>query len=151
MMTVREHLRFYARAKGVATVDRDVKLVIRKTGLQMYEDTIASKLSGGNKRKLSLGIALIGTSRAMPRTLLLMRTGNPSVLLLDEPSSSLDAESKRVLWKTLAEVSIGRSVLLTVSHASCLRRITDLYPHRHTRWKKPLRSPRVARSCPAAS
>jgi ABC-type multidrug transport system ATPase subunit len=62
-MTVREQLRFYARAKGVATVDRDIELVIRKTGLQMYEDTTASKLSGGNKRKLSLAIALIGTSR----------------------------------------------------------------------------------------
>jgi len=59
---------------------------------------MAAKLSGGNKRKLSLGIALIG---------------NPTVLLLDEPSSGMDAAAKRVMWKTLAAVVPGRSLLLT--------------------------------------
>ena len=39
--------------------------------------------------------------------------GNPAVLLLDEPSSGLDAASKRVMWNTLASVSPGRSILLT--------------------------------------
>lgn len=98
LMTVREYLEFYARAKGVLTVARDVDIVIKKIGLQDYEDRFAAKLSGGNKRKLSLAIALIG---------------NPSIMLLDEPSSSLDAVSKRFMWKTLAEVSVGRSMLLT--------------------------------------
>lgn len=97
-MTVVEHLRFYARVRGVADVEHNVKAVIKAVGLQAFSSRMAAKLSGGNKRKLSLGIALIG---------------NPTVLLLDEPSSGMDAASKRVMWKTLAAVVPGRSLLLT--------------------------------------
>jgi len=71
---------------------------MRAVGLEPYADRMAAKLSGGNKRKLSLGMAL---------------TGNPSVLLLDEPSSGMDAASKRVMWRTLASVVHGRSIVLT--------------------------------------
>lgn len=59
---------------------------------------MAIKLSGGNKRKLSLGIALMG---------------NPSAILLDEPSSGMDARAKRIMWKTLKDISPNRSVVLT--------------------------------------
>lgn len=97
-MTVLEHLRFYARVRGVDQVDHNVQEVIKATGLDSYGDRMAATLSGGNKRKLSLGIALIG---------------NPTVLLLDEPSSGMDAASKRVMWKTLAAVAPGRSLILT--------------------------------------
>ena len=98
VMTVVEHLRFYARIRGVADVEHNVEAVIKAVGLQAFSSRMAAKLSGGNKRKLSLGIALIG---------------NPSVLLLDEPSSGMDAAAKRVMWKTLAAVVPGRSLLLT--------------------------------------
>lgn len=98
MLTVREHLTFYARCKGVQDIKADVEYVMRKVGITVHANKLAAKLSGGNKRKLSLGIALLG---------------NPPVLLLDEPSSAMDAASKRVLWKTLEAVAPGRSVLLT--------------------------------------
>jgi ATP-binding cassette, subfamily A (ABC1), member 3 len=97
-MTVLEHLRFYARVRGVQEVEYNVDAVIKAVGLQTFSSRMAAKLSGGNKRKLSLGIALIG---------------NPTVLLLDEPSSGMDAAAKRVMWKTLAAVVPGRSLLLT--------------------------------------
>src|SRR6195952_5762525 len=97
-MTVLEHLRFYARIRGVLEVEHNVDAVIKAVGLQAFTSRMAAKLSGGNKRKLSLGIALIG---------------NPTVLLLDEPSSGMDAAAKRVMWKTLAAVVPGRSLLLT--------------------------------------
>ncbi|KAJ2903935.1 hypothetical protein MKZ38_009099 [Zalerion maritima] len=97
-MTVIEHLRFYARIRGVEEVEHNVRAVIQAVGLQAFKDRMAGKLSGGNKRKLSLGIALMG---------------NPTVVLLDEPSSGLDAAAKRVMWRTLARVSPGRSILLT--------------------------------------
>lgn len=97
-MTVVEHLEFYARVRGVTDVKHNVREVIRAVGLESFKDRMAAKLSGGNKRKLSLGIALIG---------------NPTVLLLDEPSSGMDAAAKRVMWKTLAAVVPGRSLLLT--------------------------------------
>jgi len=66
IMTVREHLTFYARAKGIQTVSQDVALVMEKIGLQTYENRLASKLSGGNKRKLSLAIALLGQYLSFP-------------------------------------------------------------------------------------
>lgn len=97
-MTVLEHLRFYARVRGVLEIEHNVEAVIKAVGLSAFSSRMAAKLSGGNKRKLSLGIALIG---------------NPTVLLLDEPSSGMDAAAKRVMWKTLAAIVPGRSLLLT--------------------------------------
>ncbi|KAE9373139.1 ABC transporter [Stipitochalara longipes BDJ] len=98
LLTTRQHLEFYARAKGIATVQQDVESVIAKVSLTGYEDRSASKLSGGNKRKLSLAIALLG---------------DPPVLILDEPSSSMDAASKRNMWRILMEIMANRSILLT--------------------------------------
>ncbi|EXJ93852.1 hypothetical protein A1O1_02245 [Capronia coronata CBS 617.96] len=97
-MTVAEHLRFYAKVRGVSDPRHNVQAVMSAVGLEQYADRMAAKLSGGNKRKLSLGIALMG---------------NPSVLLLDEPSSGMDAASKRVMWRTLESVVPGRSLVLT--------------------------------------
>ncbi|KAI1811919.1 ABC transporter [Poronia punctata] len=97
-MTVLEHLRFYAKIRGIPDVDHNVKAVLRAVGLEAFATRMADALSGGNKRKLSLGIALMG---------------NPSVVLLDEPSSGLDAAAKRIMWRTLSSIVPGRSILLT--------------------------------------
>ncbi|KAL5443141.1 hypothetical protein PMIN06_008785 [Paraphaeosphaeria minitans] len=98
-MTVTEHLYFYARARGVQDPESSVNAILTATGLARFQTRIASKLSGGNKRKLSLGIALMG---------------DPSVLLLDEPSSGMDAAAKRVMWRTLLGVAApGRALLIT--------------------------------------
>jgi ATP-binding cassette subfamily A (ABC1) protein 3 len=98
-MTVTEHLYFYARARGVPDPASSVNAILQATGLARFQTRLASKLSGGNKRKLSLGIALMG---------------NPSVLLLDEPSSGMDAAAKRVMWRTLLGVAApGRALLIT--------------------------------------
>lgn len=97
-MTVLEHLDFYARVRGVSDPKHNAIAVMQAVGLTQYSDRMAAKLSGGNKRKLSLGIALMG---------------NPAVLLLDEPSSGMDAASKRVMWRTLASIIPGRSLVLT--------------------------------------
>lgn len=97
-MTVLEHLRFYARVRGVDDVEHDVREVIRGVGLGPFQHRMAAALSGGNKRKLSLAIALMG---------------NPSVLLLDEPSSGMDVVAKRVMWRTLTSIVPGRSLVLT--------------------------------------
>lgn len=63
-MTTNEHLKFYACMKGVAKFEqeRNVQVILNKTGLRGYEQCLASKLSGGNQRKLSLAIALLGAN-----------------------------------------------------------------------------------------
>lgn len=73
-------------------------MVLQATGLSVYADRLASKLSGGNQRKLSLAIALIG---------------NPSVLLIDEFSTGIDPKMKRDMWQTLRKVAVGKAVVVT--------------------------------------
>lgn len=97
-MTVAQQLRFYAKCRGVADPEHNVNQLMSAVGLTQYKDRLAQKLSGGNKRKTSLAIALMG---------------NPSVLLLDEPSSGMDAAAKRVMWRVLGAVSHGRALLIT--------------------------------------
>lgn len=97
-MTLTQHLRFYAQARGVPNPEHNVNELLTRLDLHPHAHKLAKKLSGGTKRKLSLAIALIA---------------NPSVLLLDEPSSGMDPAAKRALWSTLAQVSAGRAMLMT--------------------------------------
>ncbi|KAL8752142.1 MAG: hypothetical protein Q9184_005829, partial [Pyrenodesmia sp. 2 TL-2023] len=98
LLTVTQHLDFYARVRGVSDPSHNIEEVIQAFGLDAFRHRLAQKLSGGTKRKLSLAIALIG---------------NPSVLLLDEPSSGLDAGAKRVMWDALRQVGRDRCTVLT--------------------------------------
>lgn len=100
LLTVRQHLVFYAKIKGVKDINQNVSFIMNKLGLQAHSKTKAAKLSGGNKRKLSLAIALMGT---------------PPVLVLDEPTTAMDAMVKRAFWKIIQSITPNRSVLITVS------------------------------------
>lgn len=99
MLTTRQQLLFYARIKGITNIDENVDYIMAKLGLTPHANTSATKLSGGNKRKLSLAVALIGT---------------PPVLVLDEPTSAMDAVAKRNFWKVIQKISPNHSILLTV-------------------------------------
>lgn len=61
-LTVRQHLIIYGRLKGLrpGELQENVESLMRATSLTTYADRLANKLSGGNQRKLSLAIALIG-------------------------------------------------------------------------------------------
>lgn len=100
-LTVREHLMIYGRLKGLrrgTELDTSIEAILHGTSLVMYADRLASKLSGGNQRKLSLAISLIG---------------NPSVVLIDEFSTGIDPKMKREMWQTLRRVSVGKAVVIT--------------------------------------
>ncbi|KAK9369798.1 hypothetical protein V1509DRAFT_652144 [Lipomyces kononenkoae] len=100
LFSVEETLYIYAKLRGFASAAaRNVVAdMIDRVGLAAFKDHMASNLSGGNKRKLSLAIALLG---------------NPRVILLDEPSSGLDALSKRVMWHIISRISPDKSIVLT--------------------------------------
>ncbi|OAA55687.1 ABC transporter-like protein [Cordyceps fumosorosea ARSEF 2679] len=98
LLTTRQHLVFYARVRGVPDVASNVDYLLRRLDLEPHAATPAAKLSGGNKRKLSLAVALMGT---------------PPVLVLDEPTTAMDAVAKRVFWDLVRKVTEGRSILLT--------------------------------------
>ena len=100
-LTVREHLIVYGRLKGLQPgpeLDENVAAILEGTALEIYAERLASKLSGGNQRKLSLAIALMG---------------NPPVVLIDEFSTGIDPKMKREMWGTLRRVAKGKAVVIT--------------------------------------
>jgi len=92
MLTVSEHLWFYAKLKGVPPNKRAsiVEKSIRELNLKDHKYKQAGTLSGGNKRKLAVAIALLG---------------NPPIVLLDEPSAGMDPEARRFMWSVVEKIS----------------------------------------------
>ncbi|KAF6343916.1 ATP binding cassette subfamily A member 4 [Rhinolophus ferrumequinum] len=104
LLTGREHLYLYARLRGVPAeeIERMANWSIQSLGLSLYADCLAGTYSGGNKRKLSTAMALIGC---------------PPLVLLDEPTTGMDPHARRVLWNSiLSIIREGRAVVLT-SHS----------------------------------
>ncbi|KAJ8535329.1 hypothetical protein ON010_g13409 [Phytophthora cinnamomi] len=109
-MTVREHLELFAAIKGVSRADMNAVVTekIQQLNLADFEHKLAGSLSGGNKRKLSVAIALIGS---------------PPIIFLDEPSTGMDPVSRRFMWDVIADISTrGKAstiVLTTHSLEEC--------------------------------
>jgi len=100
-LTVQEHLVLFAIIKGVRgsdEIDRAVTKQIRAIRLEKKRHTASKALSGGQRRRLSVAIAMVGDSQ---------------VVLLDEPSSGLDPKSRRVTWDMLREAKKNRAIVLT--------------------------------------
>lgn len=110
-LTVMEHLTFFSKIKGVSSVRSELKERALEIGLT--EDqlrTTASALSGGNKRKLSVAIALCG---------------NPKFLILDEPTSAMDPTARRRCWQVLRKQREGRVTLLTTHFMDEAEHLSD--------------------------
>eukprot|EP01113_Clastostelium_recurvatum_P022762 TRINITY_DN2727_c1_g1_i1.p1 TRINITY_DN2727_c1_g1~~TRINITY_DN2727_c1_g1_i1.p1 ORF type:complete len:225 (-),score=65.72 TRINITY_DN2727_c1_g1_i1:41-715(-) len=91
---------FYARLMGVPTAHEEhhVDHMLRELGLSHTAKRHSSALSGGMKRRLSIGIALVGYSR---------------IVFLDEPTTGLDPASRRQLWSIIGRAKKGRAIVLT--------------------------------------
>ncbi|MGH0155462.1 UNVERIFIED_CONTAM: hypothetical protein FKN15_046681 [Acipenser sinensis] len=103
-MTGRETLRMYARLRGIPEkyVVGCVENVLRALLLEPHADKLVRCYSGGNKRKLSAGMALIG---------------GPPVIFLDEPSTGMDPVARRLLWDAVTRTrESGKAVIIT-SHS----------------------------------
>nr|XP_023416826.1 ATP-binding cassette sub-family A member 5 [Cavia porcellus] len=88
VLTVEENLSILASIKGIPAnnIIQEVQKVLLDLDMQAIKDNQAKKLSGGQKRKLSLGIAVLG---------------NPKILLLDEPTAGMDPCSRHIVWNLL--------------------------------------------------
>jgi len=100
LLTGREALRMYAKIKLVdpATIEAEIEDLIQDLDLVKFADKPCGTYSGGNKRKLCVGIALVGS---------------PQLVLLDEPSSGMDAASKRFLWTVIKRRTASCCTVLT--------------------------------------
>ncbi|KAJ1419179.1 P-loop containing nucleoside triphosphate hydrolase protein [Ochromonadaceae sp. CCMP2298] len=103
LMTAYETLWFFGRIRGIPADVLTVRVhdLVRQVGLLRFAHKPCGTYSGGNKRKLSLAVALVG---------------DPRVLFLDEPSTGMDPEARRNMWTVIEQVSARRSVIL-VSHS----------------------------------
>uniref|UniRef100_A0A8C1PI57 ATP binding cassette subfamily A member 5 n=1 Tax=Cyprinus carpio TaxID=7962 RepID=A0A8C1PI57_CYPCA len=103
VLTVEEHLRIFAAIKGIlpSDIDSEVRKVLRDLDLEKIMDAQAKNLSGGQKRKLSVGIAILG---------------DPKILLLDEPTAGMDPVSRHQVWSLLKSRRAGRVTVLSTHY-----------------------------------
>ena len=108
-----EHLRFFARLRGLGRgeANRRASEMLDLLGLTAHTSKLARQLSGGLKRKLLVGNALIG---------------DPPVLVLDEPTTGLDPHARREVWALLRESrGRGRTILMTTHYMDEAEQLCD--------------------------
>ncbi|MEM7612281.1 MAG: ABC transporter ATP-binding protein [Pseudomonadota bacterium] len=99
LLTAREHLALFA---SYFNTPADTEQLIKETDISSFADTRYKKLSGGQKRRVQFALALVG---------------NPDVLFLDEPTTGLDQEAARAVWRNVRRLSEqGKTVLLTTHY-----------------------------------
>ena len=98
-LTVRENVRYFARLVGAADTQADE--VVELVGLGDDAGSVVSRLSGGQRSRVSLATALVG---------------RPELLVLDEPTVGLDPLLRRDLWASFARLAADGATLLVSSH-----------------------------------
>jgi lipooligosaccharide transport system ATP-binding protein len=111
--TCAENLRVYGRYFGLpmATIDARIPKLLEFAALQAKANAKPGELSGGMKRRLSLGRALIN---------------DPDLLLLDEPTTGLDPQARHLMWERLQNLlQQGKAILLTTHFMDEAERLCD--------------------------
>ena len=107
-LTAREHLRVFA---GYYAKPRDVDEVVALVGLTEKADARVRTLSGGQKRRLDLGLALVG---------------DPDLIFLDEPTTGFDPAARRTAWETVRGLRrLGKTILLTTHYLDEAEQLAD--------------------------
>ncbi len=110
-LTPREHLRYFARLFGKAADPEEIARILLMVGLMDRATLQARKLSGGEKRKLGIGLALVG---------------DPRLVFLDEPTTGLDPAARRDLWGVVRGLRKGgRTVVLTTHYIEEAEALAD--------------------------
>ncbi|KAL6631960.1 hypothetical protein U3516DRAFT_837123, partial [Neocallimastix sp. 'constans'] len=108
--TVSDHFKLYSGIRGVNDSEENLKKWLKEIDLVEKKDYEVNKMSGGQKRKLCIGLALIG---------------NPKYVFLDEPTTGLDPLSRRKIWNLLLKVKKDRVIFITTHYMDEADIITD--------------------------
>ena len=100
-LSVAENLRLFARLEGVPDPAAAVASMLQQTGLAERADDEASRLSGGNRQRVNIAVGLLA---------------EPSVLLLDEPSASLDPRQRERLWEFIDTLGRRGTTVMYSTH-----------------------------------
>jgi ABC-2 type transport system ATP-binding protein len=107
-LTVRECLALYA---GYYDAPRDIRETLALVGLEEKTDTLAEHLSGGQRRRLDVALALIG---------------DPELIFLDEPTTGFDPSARRTAWSVIAGLrELGKTVFLTTHYMDEAENLAD--------------------------
>ena len=107
-LTVAESLRLFA---GYYERPRPVDEVVELVGLQEKRDVRVRRLSGGQRRRLDLGLALVG---------------DPELIFLDEPTTGFDPRARRQAWDTIRGLrGLGKTILLTTHYLDEAEQLAD--------------------------
>jgi ABC-2 type transport system ATP-binding protein len=107
-LTVRESLDLYA---GYYTAPRPIEETIALVGLEQKADARVGSLSGGQQRRVDVGMALVG---------------DPDLLFLDEPTTGFDPSARRQAWETIAGLrELGKTIFLTTHYMDEAQRLAD--------------------------
>jgi len=110
-LTVAENLELFARLEGVSDPRGAVRAMLEQTGLGERAGERVDRLSGGNRQRVNIALGLLS---------------DPAVLVLDEPSSSLDPRQRERLWRFVLGLSErGRCVLFSTHNVSEAERYAD--------------------------
>jgi ABC-2 type transport system ATP-binding protein len=110
-LSVRENLRLFARLERVDDVDATVDRMLDQTDLRERAGDAVGTLSGGNQQRVNIAVGLLG---------------DPAVLLLDEPSSSLDPRQRERLWVFVAALArAGTTVVYSTHNVAEAERYAD--------------------------
>jgi ABC-2 type transport system ATP-binding protein len=107
-LTVRESLQLYA---GYYQRPRDIDETIQLVGLEEKADAMGTKLSGGQRRRLDVALALIG---------------DPELIFLDEPTTGFDPSARRTAWHVIDGLrELGKTVFLTTHYMDEAEQLAD--------------------------
>ncbi len=112
-LTVREHLELFARFKRLSKREARAAAheVISELGLASETNKLVGTISGGQRRRILIGLALLG---------------RPPLLVLDEPTTGLDPSSRHAVWRVIRRaVAEGATVILSTHYIEEAERLSD--------------------------
>lgn len=110
-LTVYENMELFAVNYGIKNRDERIMFLLDKLQILDLKNRRASRMSGGQKRRLNLALGMIN---------------NPELLILDEPSAGMDAQSRNILWDIIRSIAAeGMTIILTTHLIETADRLSD--------------------------